>query len=281
MDSWRSIKDNDATIPSITTLEFVDCVNWELITIVRDGARIHFSTMYICQFGSPTVHRVFHPSDNRRLVVGRRVNWSKLYTDNRWKPRHASSLFNYDGSLWVVAGFNSNKAWRYSEPSTRYFSAATGLLSDLTTWTIGADGTGENPRSFDLDNQVFVVANRDSVVLSDEFRIQGKHSKIIIGTDTDSVTLFLEETSILDALVDVRLLPLWLLVLPQLPLLTSCIQGARSFMPWAMTPLCLQVLLITICLLPTRSLIPFRAGWLFMGHWMWGRLPSMPVLGVW
>ena len=201
------IKGDEATTSEYNDVwNSVDGVNWELIT---DSAgwkpRVHLSTIVYNDkiwvtdgsSGTPSVltNEVWSSEDG--------VNWSEVKTDNRWNGLHASSLFNYDGSLWVVAGFNSDNVWRYSEAPTHYFSRPTGLLSDLTTWTTGADGTGENPQSFDRDNQVFVVANRDSVVLSDGLRVQGRNSKIIIGTEADSVTLSLEEKSVLDALVDV------------------------------------------------------------------------------
>lgn len=196
----------------VTTSEYNDVwnsedgVNWNLVT---DNAawrpRVHLSTIVYddkiwVTDGSPGTPAVL---TNEVWSSEDGINWIELVTDNKWNARHASSLFNYDGSLWMVAGYNSSNAWRYTQPPTQYFSAATGSLSDLSTWTTGIDGTGKIPTSFDRDNQVFVVANRDSVVLSDEFRVQGRNSKIVIGTEADSVTLSLGETSVLDANVDV------------------------------------------------------------------------------
>lgn len=201
------IKQAEATISEYNDVwNSTDGVNWDLIT---DSAgwkpRIHFSTIVYndkiwITDGSPGLpsaltNEVWSSEDG--------INWEELKTDSRWGTTHATSLFNYDGSLWVVAGFSSNNAWRYSDSPTRYFSGATGLLSDLATWTTGADGTGKNPQSFDRDNQIFVIANRDSVVLSDELSVQGRNSKVIIGTGADSVTLALDEASVLNALVDV------------------------------------------------------------------------------
>ncbi|MDE2830516.1 MAG: hypothetical protein OXN20_10395 [Gemmatimonadota bacterium] len=40
------------------------------------------------------------------------MNWTEL-PDTPWAPRHAASVFVYDGSLWMVAGNNMEPdVWR-------------------------------------------------------------------------------------------------------------------------------------------------------------------------
>ena len=40
------------------------------------------------------------------------VDWTEL-PDTPWAPRHAGSVFVYDGSLWMVAGNNMEPdVWR-------------------------------------------------------------------------------------------------------------------------------------------------------------------------
>lgn len=183
-----------------------DGVHWELVTDsagwkprIHLSAIVHNNKIWITD-GSPGMPSVL---TNEVWSSEDGVTWNEIKTDNRWSARHASSLFDYDGSLWIVAGFNANNVWQYTEPPMHYYSGATGQLSDLTSWTTGSDGTGENPKSFTHDNQIFVVTNRSTVVLSDELRVEGQRSKIIIGTETDSVTFVVNETAVLDALVDV------------------------------------------------------------------------------
>ena len=55
-------------------------------------------------------------SGNRRDVwySADGVDWTEL-PDTPWAPRHAGSVFVYDGSLWMVAGNNMEPdVWRLS-----------------------------------------------------------------------------------------------------------------------------------------------------------------------
>lgn len=198
------VKGNSHTVTEFNDVwSSEDGANW---TLVSDNApwepRIHLSTIVYNNKiwitdgspGSPSTltNEVWNSSDG--------IQWNAVETQNIWTPRHATSLFNFQGSLWVVAGFNGNDVWRFEDTPPTYFSKSEGDLSLTQTWGELPDGGGSSPRTFHQDNQIFILTNRDSVVLDDELNI-GRDSKLIVGSG-EKISLYIRSS--ITASIDVN-----------------------------------------------------------------------------
>jgi hypothetical protein len=73
--------------------------------------------------------------------------------------------------------------------ATPYFSKPTGSLHVIGTWGTASNGTGTAPVDFITDNQIFIITNRATHTLDDNFQVFGIGSKIVVGNGTDPINL--------------------------------------------------------------------------------------------
>jgi hypothetical protein len=77
--------------------------------------------------------------------------------------------------------------------ATPFYSKPTGSLNVVGTWGTAADGTGTAPADFTTDNQIFIITNRTTHTLDDNFQVLGLGTKIIIGDGTNPIRLILPQ----------------------------------------------------------------------------------------
>jgi surface protein len=70
-----------------------------------------------------------------------------------------------------------------------YYSKGTGFLNNVATWGDNADGTGNNPVNFTAADQIFVVKNRATADLNNNWLISGANSMVVVGDGTNAVTM--------------------------------------------------------------------------------------------
>ncbi len=80
-----------------------------------------------------------------------------------------------------------------------FYSKSDGDLTDLTTWGTETDGSGNQPASF--NHAYFHVHNRESAVISSNWEVSGKGSRVIVGDGVSPLSLRSE--AVLDAIVDI------------------------------------------------------------------------------
>jgi uncharacterized protein YaiE (UPF0345 family) len=132
------------------------------------------------------------------------VNWNRISTSTIWGPRHASSLFNYKGSLWLVAGFLDNQVWRYTDSPKSYYLKSSGDYTDITSWGTEPDGSGVNPPGFEIVNGIFVFANRDHLIIDSTFPLSGDNSYVVVGNGEDSITVEVTNASLISAGIELN-----------------------------------------------------------------------------
>lgn len=81
-----------------------------------------------------------------------------------------------------------------------FYSQATGDLDQLTTWGNVTDGTGIAPTSFTAAGQTFILANRATSVLTNNWTVSGLGSKVVVPTD---VTFVIPDSAVLTGILDV------------------------------------------------------------------------------
>ncbi|MBC7388296.1 MAG: fibronectin type III domain-containing protein, partial [Opitutaceae bacterium] len=72
-----------------------------------------------------------------------------------------------------------------ARPGVTYYSSATGIITNTTTWGRQNDGSGSNPTNFYTGSQVYVFANRpNETVLNLNWDVTGNYSKIVLSQGT-------------------------------------------------------------------------------------------------
>jgi hypothetical protein len=69
--------------------------------------------------------------------------------------------------------------------ATNYYYDGTGNISSTANWWTVANGTGSNPASFALNNNVFNIINASTATMTATWTVSGTNSKIVVG---DGVT---------------------------------------------------------------------------------------------
>jgi hypothetical protein len=138
------------------------------------------------EFGN--VSEIWLTDDGRR--------WMRLASESAWPARHASLVVQgRDDNLLLLAGYGHggiarmhNDSWELR--ASVYFPKPTGDLHRLRTWGSNLDGSGTAPTSFAHDYQLFVLTNRPRFVADARWRVSGRGSRVLVGTDSgDRVVL--------------------------------------------------------------------------------------------
>ncbi len=96
--------------------------------------------------------------------------------------------------------------------ATPFYSKASGSLHVVTTWGTALNGSGTAPVNFTTDNQIFIITNRATHTLDDNFQVLGLGTKIVVGDGTNPIRLILPQdftinndiNNTIDHKVDVR-----------------------------------------------------------------------------
>ena len=113
----------------------------------------------------------------------RYIGTSNSFTDSGLSPD-----VDYYYKVYTV-----DKAFNYSNESqsaavqsvaTTYYYKGTGLLTDLSSWGLNTNGSGNTPTDFISDSQVFEIRNTSSVALDGLWTVSGTGSKVRIGNTT-------------------------------------------------------------------------------------------------
>ncbi len=73
--------------------------------------------------------------------------------------------------------------------ATPFYSKAIGSLHVVGTWGTALNGTGTEPVDFITDNQIFIITNRATHTLDDNFQVFGIGSKIVVGNGINPINL--------------------------------------------------------------------------------------------
>ncbi|MDE3235148.1 MAG: T9SS type A sorting domain-containing protein [Bacteroidota bacterium] len=73
------------------------------------------------------------------------------------------------------------------DPINNFYSASTGALDQLTTWTTNSDGSsGTTPSSFNSNFSLYAIQNRSAATISTNWTVNGTGSALVIGDGLSS-----------------------------------------------------------------------------------------------
>ena len=70
-----------------------------------------------------------------------------------------------------------------------WYSKATGALNFQSSWGCQPDGSGSCPGSFSADNQTFIITNNPNPVVTANWTVEGKNTRVILGREGESPQL--------------------------------------------------------------------------------------------
>lgn len=84
-----------------------------------------------------------------------------------------------------------------------YYSKPEGMLNDLNTWGTNTDGSGDSPTSFEADNTVFYIYNRETATIDDNWSVNGIGTYVVAGNGTEETEFTVPDNHAFDGTINV------------------------------------------------------------------------------
>lgn len=139
--------------------------------------------------------------------------WQPLLSSYTWRPRHAPFVWADTASLWVSSGYLNttglmNDVWRIEKFDNilkdYYYLKPGAKVTELSSWGTNPDGSGIEPKNFDMDFQTFAVCNTDSIHLDTTWQVAGINSAVLIGNDEEPIYFEVSGDNKLNASIELK-----------------------------------------------------------------------------